>query len=135
MIIFFYKMCEKADKMISGRSGGGRNTGNQVKKFGSSRLAHKIFKSALAMVFLSFLSFIDFGCKKRQAKKDFSVEPKILIKDFVPSPHIISPKNKDGKLMNTKSDFPFLLIQIGLKIRQVYMFQDLLYIKMHKGTR
>ena len=37
------------------------------------------------------------GCKKRQAKKDFSAEPKILIKDFVPSPHIISPKNGDGK--------------------------------------
>ncbi|MFZ8805141.1 MAG: RHS repeat domain-containing protein, partial [Candidatus Calescibacterium sp.] len=37
------------------------------------------------------------GCKKRQAKKDLSAEPKILIKDFVPSPHIISPKNKDGK--------------------------------------
>jgi hypothetical protein len=83
--------------MIFGRSGGGRNTGNQVKKFGSSRLAHKIFKSALAIVFLSFLSFTDLGCKKIQAKKDLSAEPKILIKDFDPSPHIISPKNRDGK--------------------------------------
>jgi hypothetical protein len=83
--------------MISGRSGGGRNTGKQVGQFSGSRLADKIFKSALAIVSLSFLSFIDLGCKKREAKKDFSAEPKILIKDFVPSPHIISPKNRDGK--------------------------------------
>jgi hypothetical protein len=64
-------VCEKADKMISGRSGGGRNTGKQAGQFSGSRLAHKIFKSALAIVFLLFLSFIDFGCKKRQAKKDW----------------------------------------------------------------
>ena len=71
-------VCERADKMIFGRSGGGRNTGNQVEKFGGSRLAHKIFKSALAIVSLSFLSFTDFGCKKRKLKRIFQLSRKFL---------------------------------------------------------
>jgi hypothetical protein len=63
------------------------------------------------------------GCKKRQAKKDLSAEPKILIKDFVPSPHIISPKNKDGKFDEHK-----------IRLSVVVNSDRIEDIKMHKGT-